>query len=121
MTWIAKPSFGVSTVKAYAAFRAQESEKCDPLAILKGFLQGSPLFFNDLENPAFHISPALREIKYSLQKAGFSTVVMTGSGSAFICLGLSTPPHIDGLVMIPILPIQREAEDWYSKPLNTGN
>jgi 4-diphosphocytidyl-2-C-methyl-D-erythritol kinase len=112
-TWIAKPAFGLSTPKVYAAICSDRLEKRDPRMVLESFHKGTPLFFNDLEDPAFHICPALQDVKCTLQKAGFSTVVMTGSGSAFICLGLSAPPTFDGLIMAPILPIERKNDGWY--------
>jgi ADP-L-glycero-D-manno-heptose 6-epimerase len=122
-TWMAKPAFGVSTQRTYQACRPETFEKRDPLAVLDSFLSGSPLFFNDLEHSAFQICPALCDVKRSLQESGFPTVVMTGSGSAFICIGLSAAPKIDkinGLAMTPVLPLQRQAKGWYDFPSEVG-
>lgn len=112
--WIAKPSFGVSTQKAYAASRPEHLEQRDPLAALESFLKGTPQFFNDLEVSSFFLCPQLLDVKTALLEAGFSTVVMTGSGSAFICLGLAKAPQVQGLSFTPIRPLQREKQEWYS-------
>ena len=115
-TWIAKPTFGISTPQAYQACRPELLEKRDPLTVLGEFLQGRPQFFNDLEQPVFQICPGLAGIKSALQAAGFSSVMMTGSGSAFICQGLGQPPQIDGLSFTPIRPRQRQSQGWYTNP-----
>jgi 4-diphosphocytidyl-2-C-methyl-D-erythritol kinase len=112
--WIAKPFFGVSTQKAYGASRPELLEKRDPRTALDSFLKGTPLFFNDLEVSSFLFCPELRDVKTALLEAGFSTVVMTGSGSAFICLGLDIAPQIKGISFTPIRPLRRERQGWYS-------
>lgn len=114
ITWIAKPAFGVSTPRAYAACNPEMFTMRDPLAVLHTFLREDPQFFNDLEKPVFELCPDLGKVKQDLLEAGFSTVVMTGSGSAFICLGLDKAPRIDGLTFTPICPLKREHQEWYS-------
>ncbi len=115
-TWIAKPTFGLSTPQVYKAARPEFFEQRDPLAVLHSFIQESPIFFNDLEEPAFRLCPDLRAVKTALQDAGFTSVVMTGSGSAFICIGLSSPPQIPGLSFTQVGPHQRDPLGWYPFP-----
>jgi 4-diphosphocytidyl-2-C-methyl-D-erythritol kinase len=58
-----------------------------PLETLSHFLQGSPVYYNDLEVPSFFLLPSLKQMKDMLRSAGFSHVLMCGSGSAFFCVG----------------------------------
>lgn len=80
---IAKPSFGLSTAHVYA--HAQPQINPCPDELLTSFIRNDPFFVNDLEIPAFHLKPALKAFKASLQKDGHKAV-MTGSGTAFIIL-----------------------------------
>jgi 4-diphosphocytidyl-2-C-methyl-D-erythritol kinase len=116
-TWIAKPSFGVSTPQAYQACQPQELPQRNPLAVLEGFLKGQPEFFNDLEHSVFRLAPDLSAIKRKLQEMNFSSVVMTGSGSAFICVGSASPKPIEDVQFFSIQPQQRQPAGWYSSPL----
>lgn len=77
-----KPPFGLSTPLVYQNLDLSQCFKEDPEKLLSCFLEGNPIYTNDLEGAAFKASPELKPFKESLLK-GFHTALMTGSGSAF--------------------------------------
>ncbi|MBF8262695.1 MAG: 4-diphosphocytidyl-2-C-methyl-D-erythritol kinase [Parachlamydiales bacterium] len=139
---LAKPSYGLSTPLVYRETKIGELDPVDPEQVLKSYQAGVPLYFNDLEKAAFRIEPRLVHFKEQLQKNGFRYVCMTGSGTAFFCLGgdsstanggrLKAPDKINSSAYPPLkgrdcassrlfndLPfrsIQRTAETWYCIP-----
>merc|ERR1712146_245077 len=54
-------------------------------------------FVNDLEPPAFKVVPELLTIKTALQKLGFESVMMSGSGTSIFAIGepSSTPEMVE--------------------------
>lgn len=86
---IIKPSFGMSTKEVFEILNAEQIPKREPEEDLKRIGQGDPLFYNDLEAPAFVMNPSLKLLKEQLQECGYSAVCMSGTGSAFFCLGAS--------------------------------
>lgn len=99
--WLAKPPFGLSTPLVYKETRVEE------LPTREG------LFFNDLEPAAFRLEPRLKEFRGNLEKMGFNSVTMTGSGTAFFCFGKGK----EGKDLIPFLSVQRDAGCWYIESL----
>ena len=89
--FICKPAFGLSTPEVFRALDLANLSKEDPEALLDGFCKGNGLMVNDLEVPAFSIQPNLKEFKKSL--SGFDKYMMTGSGSAFVCIGGGSVPN----------------------------
>jgi 4-diphosphocytidyl-2-C-methyl-D-erythritol kinase len=84
---IVKPSYGLSTPLVYKNMSLGQLAQRSPLETLSHFLQGSPVYYNDLEVPSFFLLPSLKQMKDMLRSAGFSHVLMCGSGSAFFCVG----------------------------------
>lgn len=84
--WIIKPPIGLSTPDVYRAFQLNNSGQPSK-RYLEEILIGQYRYFNDLEQPAFMLKPELHDLKQTLMQKGFDTVLMTGSGSAFFCLG----------------------------------
>lgn len=112
--WIAKPAFGLSTPQVYRAVCLEELPLVDPRAALEQCRQGKPLFFNDLEGAASRIEPRVWLFKERLLSCGyFKTVVMTGSGSSFFCLGEDPPPAWRGISFTPFRSLQRDPIAWY--------
>jgi len=72
------------------------------------------MFFNDLEKTAFHLVPKMQKIKKDLLNLGFHTVLMTGSGSSFFCLGNVEKTQLEDVVFFPFVSIQRNSDTWYS-------
>lgn len=84
---IIKPAEGLSTPEVYRRLNASSLQQRDPVVVLADFIDGHFNCFNDLEIPAFAIMPKLAQLQSELKSAGFSVVLMSGSGSAFFCLG----------------------------------
>jgi 4-diphosphocytidyl-2-C-methyl-D-erythritol kinase len=100
--WIAKPSFGLATAAVYQAFTSSTT-------------QNSSLFYNDLEEPAFSLEPSLKRLKKELLQMGFEQVVMSGSGSAFFCLGEVSSPTYEGVEFFKVHPLKRASTQWYKQ------
>ena len=56
----------------------------------------------------------MKTIRDKLQKLGFHTVVMTGSGSCFFCFGDVEDPILQDVQFFPFVSIQRNSVNWYS-------
>lgn len=111
---IVKPRFGLPTNEVYRALNFCETL---PESIItqdkKSSICGDFVYFNDLERAAIAINPRIKEIKEALLDAGFSVVLMSGSGSSFFCIGEGViPPHLDCTV-IPTHTCSRSPGQWY--------
>lgn len=109
--WIAKPKSGCSTPAVFKRLRLDEMHQ--PQLVIENLLD--PIsYHNDLEIPAFEINPELKKLKEILLKSGFQTVLMTGSGSAFFCMGsLSSFPSIPDVSYYAVQFLNRKSDDWY--------
>jgi 4-diphosphocytidyl-2-C-methyl-D-erythritol kinase len=115
--WIVKPQEGLSTPAVYQRlnFIHSISEKAIQRD-LDAFLLGSLPYFNDLEKPAFEIKPELFHLKTFLLKQGFEVVLMSGSGSAFFCLGQGQIPERSDLTVVLAHYVNRSLFSWYPEP-----
>lgn len=110
--WIAKPDIGMSTQEVFA--HAKITNKTDPQEILKTLREGDfSHCANDLEPAVFKLSPKLKAYKESLLESGFTSAIMTGSGSAFFCLGTPIFQRSDACKYSFIT---REKNQWYLSP-----
>lgn len=98
---IAKPAFGLSTQKVYQHHQ-----------LIKHNVDEK--YFNDLENSAFTISPKLANVKSKLVGAGFETVLLSGSGTAFFCLGPGDFQKVTEVEWWKTKPIARVEGKWYT-------
>lgn len=102
---IVKPRSGLSTPAVYRAVRIR-SEPERPI-----------LLYNDLEEAAFSLLPELAELKSALIDLGFSSVVLSGSGTAFFCLGKVPKANLSeafpDLQMFFVRPLLRKSGGWY--------
>jgi 4-diphosphocytidyl-2-C-methyl-D-erythritol kinase len=99
--WLAKPQEGLSTPLVYQQCQSHQFPPRNPIETLA-------------EISAFTLLPSLLTLKKNLQALGFSSVTMTGSGTAFFCTG--TPlerPHLEGVQFSPIRYLYRSTKDWY--------
>lgn len=112
--WIVKPVDGLSTPMVYRYVQLENRIAFDPEKSLQSFNNGNPHYFNDLETAAFTVMPSLKEFKKRLIDSGFHTVLMTGSGSAFFCIGEGVPPLNDDLFCRSANFLYREADKWYT-------
>ncbi len=106
--WIAKPKEQLSTPDVYRALSLKDLPRRN---LLKALDAGER--FNDLEAAAFRLCPRLPLLREQLYNLGFKTVVMTGSGTAFFCLGEVTHPYLREVDFYPVDSVQREEEKWY--------
>lgn len=102
--WIAKPAEGLSTPAVYGAHQISPAHK-----------QKGP-YSNDLEKAAFTLCPKLKELQQALLAMGFEEVHMTGSGTAFFCIGSALPTAIEGVSFFETQFTHRSSRDWYKFP-----
>jgi 4-diphosphocytidyl-2-C-methyl-D-erythritol kinase len=116
---IVKPTEGLSTPLVFKEFNLCDNPLNEPLEALSSFYSHNPHYFNDLEIPAFKVMPSLKTLKINLQNAGFHTVLMSGSGSSFFCLG--NAQFIDShdlTINQKAFFINREKNNWYENKKN---
>lgn len=111
--WLACPHFFLSTPEVFQ--RCKVPSRGPSSDLLKTQLSSDFSYaVNDLEAAAFELCPKLKEVKKSLFKQGFDHVVMTGSGSAFYCLGEVNAPEVEGTAFFPVSFLERTEQSWYS-------
>lgn len=108
-----KPPEGVSTPEVFRRLDLTALKASDPEAILHQFIDGRPQFFNDLEAPVLALMPSLHNLKTKLLGSGFSTVLMTGSGSSFFCLGDSRFAAPPSYFVHSCAPMRRKPDCWW--------
>lgn len=107
-----KPSLGLSTPKVYRALRLSQVSHKDPEKTLRGWLEGTPDYYNDLEPSAFSLLPSLARIKEELQAKMGSPVLMSGSGTTFFCSG----DHVASPYFLGVVKgCRREVDGWYEQ------
>ena len=111
--WIAKPECSLLTPQVYSVCKPNARSSESPLHILESFRKNSPLFVNDLEEAAYQLLPNLKSFKEDLQNLGFSKVVMTGSGAAFLCFGDVGFPELPSTQFYRVQPRNRNLESWF--------
>jgi 4-diphosphocytidyl-2-C-methyl-D-erythritol kinase len=103
--WLAKPqSLSLATPAVYKQCKIDLRTAQEPCT----------LFTNDLEKAAFELLPVLQEFKQQCVQLGFKQVVMTGSGTAFICQGEVHKPQLPDTVFMPVETLNRQAGSWYA-------
>ncbi len=110
---IAKPPEALSTPLVYQHTNVQALPQRDPRSILRSFQEGCFSFFNDLEPAAFLLLPKLKLFKEKLLASGFSSVCMTGSGTAFFCLGRERSPLPEEGLFFPACLIPKQPCSWW--------
>jgi 4-diphosphocytidyl-2-C-methyl-D-erythritol kinase len=97
---LVKPGAGLATADVYGQVRASATACAHTDTMLAALEDGSPAAIaaalsNDLEEPAFHLLPALRHGKARLLEQGCLGAVLCGSGSALcgICPDANTAAH----------------------------
>ena len=111
---IAKPKFGLRTSLVYSHTDPATLPARDPQGTLQRIFSKNEGYFNDLEYAAFQLEPRLMRLKQKLEEMGFEKVVMTGSGSAFFCLGNTKPLPLAGVDFYFVQNAQRKSDTWYS-------
>jgi len=87
--YIVKPKEGLSTAAVYKALNVNSLSHDNPKELIDKIRGGAywAKYVNDLEEPSFRLMPSLRDLKTFLINCGFRVVLMSGSGTAFFCLG----------------------------------
>jgi 4-diphosphocytidyl-2-C-methyl-D-erythritol kinase len=112
--WIIKPPEGLSTPEVYRCLNFTSSVSEKSLQIdLDSCLSDACLYFNDLEKPAFEMLPKLKQLKTRLLENGFEIALMSGSGTAFLCMGEGTLPIDPELNVFPVHFKNRSLRNWY--------
>lgn len=115
---LVKPALSLSTQAVFSLlgmtpkreFKNHHSDRVD-------YEQGRLVPFNDFEAVVFAISPEMRLLKNRLIEAGFKTVILSGSGSSFYCIGKPNQNLTllePGLRVFPVSFLNRSCNDWYS-------
>jgi 4-diphosphocytidyl-2-C-methyl-D-erythritol kinase len=110
--WVVKPDRGLSTPEVFNNLKISELPLRNPENTLENILRGKMECYNDLEISAFNLFPEMLKIKEQLH--GEEKVVsMTGSGSAFFCLGGPPTHKIPHTRIYPAAFINRTVATWY--------
>ncbi len=118
---IARPNWGMSTPAVYAQCSLTLCSTIDPQKLVAA-CQAADFSYcvNDLEPPAFTLKPHMRALKQALLDLGFHFVLMTGSGSAFYCLGApskalssSSSPLLAGVSFFRVSFVSRSTDRWF--------
>ncbi|MCX6988208.1 MAG: 4-(cytidine 5'-diphospho)-2-C-methyl-D-erythritol kinase [Chlamydiae bacterium] len=110
---IIKPSENLPTPLVYRHCNPQDFIQRDPQISLKTFSIEQGPFYNDLEIPACSLLPSLQRLKDRLIAAGFSHVLLSGSGTAFFCLGIPHTFSFADCLVKKVRFIQRTHTGWY--------
>ena len=104
--YIAIPQFGMATKSVYNHVDINTCKKKDVL------------YFNHLESAAFLLNPELKIVKQKLLNLKFSHVVMSGSGSAFVCIGNKNKiinNYDREIELYKVYSISRKKNYWYNQ------
>ncbi len=114
---IAMPEeLSLETRHVYNQCLPNEVSSIDPLKMVKSYLKNYKIAANDLEPAAFRALPQLKSIKSQLQQMDFEHVVMTGSGTAFVCYGKPPSKRVEGITFYNVPFLKRVKNCWYELP-----
>lgn len=112
---LAIPNLSVSTKSVYTALDFSTLQTKDTNQVLEEVQAGTCKLFNDLEKPAFSVCQSLSVLKRSLKECGFDEVVMSGSGSSFVCYGNKPSKLPENISFYPIQSYTRKNTNWYGQ------
>lgn len=102
--WLAKPmALFLATPHVYACCTPKPGEVTSAYSF----------FDNDLEEAAFSLLPSLAQCKNKYLELGFTSVTMTGSGTAFVCRGNVKNPYLPNTIFIKVKSLFRQSGQWY--------
>ena len=120
--WIVKPHCSLSARIVYENLNLETLVKrdpldpLDPLDFLAKIRRGEFPCFNDLEDSACKLAPELVCVKEKLEKQNLDNVVLSGSGSAFFCMGdvkHYTEHKEEGVESFRVNYLNRKEGEWY--------
>lgn len=110
---IIKPPYGLSTPLVFQHYITQDSSLIDAKEVAIDFYKNQYHLFNDLEASAFRIKPELALLKQELLQSGYTRVVMSGSGTSFLCMGKPNKQISFPHKQYPIHFVWRKSDAWY--------
>ena len=110
---LVKPPIGLSTPLVYKNLQIDTLIVRDPQESLELFQSGRPVFYNDLEGTALMLRPELDRLKSLLVSAGFGTVLLSGSGTSFFCLGEGQKIQLPDHFFFSGASVNRLQGSWY--------
>lgn len=110
---LVKPQFGLSTARVYQEFRPEDRQDLDTKEALRHFAEGNWQCWNDLEPAAFRLNPELATFKHFLSECSSGPVMMSGSGTAFFCVGQKEMEIPENCLGIPTGFLNRGVGEWY--------
>lgn len=113
--WIVKPPYSLSTKEVYLYSKKQSKISESLKALIQKMYSSQPILENDLEEAAFLLCPQLVLLKDELEQQGYQKVFMTGSGSAYVCIGNQAPKCKNPVQIFPVRYINRNPNEWYQK------
>ncbi|MCH9630928.1 MAG: 4-diphosphocytidyl-2-C-methyl-D-erythritol kinase [Chlamydiia bacterium] len=116
---LAKPSkLSLSTPLVYKHCKIDAVSSVDPSILMKKFRVDFTGFMkelvNDLEYPAFKLENSLLQFKKELKQVGFNKVVMTGSGTTFMCFGNAQVANISNALFQKVSSISKHSTSWFA-------
>jgi len=111
--YLAKMNERLSTPHVYSHCKPHAISQLSPSYLLSEFSKGNFHYVNDLEKSAFNLKPQLKDLKEKLLSLGFSSVAMTGSGTAFFCFGDIKEPTLPGVTFTSSSFLSRLKNQWY--------
>jgi len=112
---LVKPQFGVKTPKVFSCLNVAALKKRDLPVIIHNFYEGVPLYFNDLEAPAYLAEPRLLAFKNMLSAKGSLPLYLTGSGSCFFSFQKEPFSHMPDAFTSSASAICRAPDAWYTQ------
>lgn len=106
----------LSTRTVYDASISNETSEASLDVLVQNYRKNVKAAVNDLQPAAFRVLPSLENIYYALCQLGYDHVVMTGSGTAFVCYGDVALPKLEGVTFYQVPPIKRSSTCWYELP-----
>lgn len=118
--WVAQPKSGLETKEVFRKLHFSKNLGAEIAQLdFERCLSHSWERFNDLETPAFELNPSLARLKSSLLEAGFDFVLMSGSGSSFLCYGSPSSASLfadfSDVRFFPVHFISRSSSNWYKE------
>lgn len=110
--FVAMPPFALSTKEVYQTLNLGSLKERILPKRASDYSKETIEYFNDLEEPAFTLSPKLKEIKDHLSQNALA--FMTGSGSAIVILGEKDPPTIHECTLYNAHFVTRKVKKWYT-------
>ncbi|PCI94785.1 4-(cytidine 5'-diphospho)-2-C-methyl-D-erythritol kinase [Candidatus Aerophobetes bacterium] len=115
---LAKPkALSLSTPLVYKNCKIDAVSKTSPSFFRKryteDFFNFIQVLVNDLEYPAFKLEKTLFRFKKELEELGFNKVIMTGSGTAFMCFGKMQIPSLSDVLFYKVSSISKCSASWY--------